>query len=67
MIRSVTRALVALLLPLAAAAQGRDFSKVTVQATRVAGNVYALKGAGGNIGVSAGEDGILLVDDQFSS
>lgn len=45
---------------------GRDLSKVEVKATKVSGNVYVLEGAGGNIGVSAGEDGILLIDDQFA-
>jgi cyclase len=50
----------------ASAAQGPDFSKVEVKATRVAGNIYMLEGAGGNIGVSAGPDGILIVDDQFA-
>ena len=43
-----------------------DFSKVEVKATKVAGNVYMLQGAGGNIGVSVGDDGILIVDDQFA-
>lgn len=51
---------------LPASAQDRDFSKVEVKATKVAGNVYMLEGAGGNIGVSAGSDGILIVDDQFA-
>jgi cyclase len=48
-----------------AAAQPRDFSKVEIKVIPVAGKVYMLEGAGGNIGVSVGEDGILLVDDQF--
>ena len=43
-----------------------DWSKVEIRATKVAGNVYVLQGAGGNIGVSVGEDGILIVDDQFA-
>ncbi len=43
-----------------------DFSKVEIKATKVAGNVYMLEGAGGNIGVSVGRDGILIVDDQFA-
>lgn len=59
-----------LCLAAAAAAQQRDFSKITIKVTPVAGNVYMLVGeggfAGGNIGVSAGEDGILIVDDQFA-
>ena len=43
-----------------------DLSKVEIKATKVAGNVYMLEGAGGNIGVSVGPDGILIVDDQFA-
>ena len=43
-----------------------DFSDVEVEATHVAGNVYMLTGRGGNIGVSAGPDGTLIVDDQFA-
>lgn len=43
-----------------------DFSKVEIKASKVAGNVYMLQGAGGNIGVSVGYDGILIVDDQFA-
>jgi len=49
----------------AALAQQRDLSKVEIKVTPVAGKVYMLEGAGGNIGASVGEDGILLVDDQF--
>ena len=47
-------------------AQQQDFSKVQIKATKVAGNVYMLEGSGGNIGVSVGADGILIVDDQFA-
>ena len=50
----------------AASAQQQDFSKVEIKTTKVSGNVYMLEGAGGNIGVSAGPDGILIVDDQFA-
>ena len=53
------------LLALPAAAQ-QDFSAVEVTAEHVSGVVHMLTGAGGNIGVSAGEDGILIVDDQFA-
>jgi len=49
-----------------AAAQDQDFSKVEIQLTRVAGNIYMLQGAGGNIGASVGEDGIVVVDDQYA-
>src|SRR6266850_391849 len=47
-------------------AQDQDFSKVQIIVTRVAGNVYMLQGEGGNIGASVGEDGIVVVDDQYA-
>lgn len=43
-----------------------DFSKVEVKATKVAGSVWMITGAGGNIGVSVGDDGIVLIDDQYA-
>src|SRR5580698_7525235 len=49
-----------------AATQEQDFSKVQMKVTKVAGNVYMLEGAGGNIGASVGEDGIVIVDDQYA-
>jgi cyclase len=57
--------LLSVLLAVSAVAQ-QDFSKVEIKATQVSGNVYMLEGAGGNIGVSVGPDGILIVDDQFA-
>jgi cyclase len=48
------------------AAQQQDFSKVEIKVIPVAGGIYMLEGAGGNIGVSAGSDGILIVDDQYA-
>jgi glyoxylase-like metal-dependent hydrolase (beta-lactamase superfamily II) len=51
------------------AQQEPDWSKIEIKAEKVAGSVHMLYGvggfAGGNIGVSVGEDGIVLVDDQF--
>jgi len=49
-----------------APAQQQDFSTVQIKAIHVAKNIYMLQGAGGNIGVSVGSDGILIVDDQFA-
>lgn len=46
-------------------AQG-NFDNVQIKATPVAKTVFMLEGAGGNIGVSAGPDGVLIVDDQFA-
>jgi glyoxylase-like metal-dependent hydrolase (beta-lactamase superfamily II) len=50
----------------AAFAQQQDFSKVEIKVTKVSGNVYMLEGAGGNIAASVGDDGIVIVDDQFA-
>lgn len=46
-------------------AQGR-FDKVTIETTKLTDNTYMLVGAGGNIGVSVGADGVLIIDDQFA-
>src|SRR5215831_3163300 len=49
-----------------ASAQQQDFSKVEIKVHKVAGNIYMLEGSGGNIGVSVGDDGIVIVDDQYA-
>jgi cyclase len=56
-----------LLLPgLALAQQPQDFSKVEIKVTKVSGNIYMLEGAGGNIAASLGDDGVLIVDTEYS-
>jgi cyclase len=55
-----------LCLQAAGARAQQDLSKVEIKATHVAGNIHMLEGSGGNIGVSVGADGILIVDDQFA-
>jgi glyoxylase-like metal-dependent hydrolase (beta-lactamase superfamily II) len=50
---------------LPAAAQ-QDFSKVEVKALKITDTTYMLTGAGGNIGLSVGEDAVFIVDDQFA-
>jgi cyclase len=49
-----------------AQAQEPNFDSVQVATVRVAGGVYMLTGAGGNIGVSVGDNGVFLVDDQYA-
>ena len=44
----------------------QDFSKVEIKVQKVSGTVYMLTGSGGNIGVSVGEDGVVIVDDQYA-
>lgn len=43
-----------------------DYSQVQIVPHQVRGNVYYLEGAGGNVGLSVGEDGIVMIDDQFA-
>jgi cyclase len=59
-------ALAAAALSFGAAAQQRNFDAVQVKTTKVAEGIYMLEGEGGNIGVSAGEDGVFLIDDEFA-
>lgn len=44
---------------------GWDLNKTEITAQAVTDNFYVLFGTGGNIGVSIGSDGVLIVDDQF--
>ncbi|MDQ3478520.1 MAG: MBL fold metallo-hydrolase [Pseudomonadota bacterium] len=57
---------VAALAATSAAAQDQDFSKVEIKVEKLAPGVAVLFGAGGNIGVSYGEDGNVIVDDQYA-
>src|SRR5215470_17673818 len=58
--------ILALSLAAPALAQPQDFSKVELKVRKVRDNVYMLSGAGGNIGVSVGDDGIVIIDDEFA-
>jgi len=57
--------LLVVLCALPAAAQG-DFSAVEIKAEKVADGIYTLTGRGGNLGLSVGEDGTYLIDDQYA-
>jgi cyclase len=52
--------------PAAAQQQEPDWSKVQIKASKVSGNIYMLEGQGGNIAASVGQDGIVIVDDEFA-
>jgi cyclase len=56
----------AMLAGMSASAQQQDFSQVVIETQKLAEGVYMLTGAGGNIGVCAGTDGTVVVDDQFA-
>jgi cyclase len=44
----------------------QNFDTIQVRAEKVAGSVWMLQGAGGNIGVSVGRDGVFMVDDEYA-
>lgn len=44
----------------------QNFDNVTIETTKLSDHVYMLVGAGGNIGISAGDDGVFIIDDQFA-
>lgn len=58
-------AVLLLTLALPALAQ-EDFSKVEIRAEKLSDSAYILTGAGGNIGLSVGEDAVFMIDDQFA-
>lgn len=45
---------------------GQDFDNIEITTNHVKNNIYYLEGSGGNIGVIVGDDGVLIVDDQFA-
>ena len=48
------------------AQQNVDWDAVEITSHHVAGTVHYLAGRGGNIGLSIGDDGVVMVDDQFA-
>lgn len=44
----------------------QDFSKVEVKTHKLNDTTYMLVGAGGNLGLSVGEDAVFVIDDQFA-
>ena len=48
------------------AATAQDFSKVEIRTEKLSETTYMLIGAGGNIGLSVGEDAVFVIDDQFA-
>jgi glyoxylase-like metal-dependent hydrolase (beta-lactamase superfamily II) len=51
---------------MSAGALAQDFSKVEIKTTKLGDTAYMMEGAGGNLGLSIGEDAVFLIDDQFA-
>jgi cyclase len=66
MLRTAALACALAFAPLTLRAQGPDFEKTQIRTEKVAEGVHVLMGAGGNIGVSSGPDGVFLIDDEYA-
>lgn len=55
-----------LLLFISASSNAQRFDNVEIKTTKLSDHTYMLEGAGGNIGVSVGKDGVFIIDDQFA-
>ena len=58
--------LFAALVAVPACLSAQNFDTVQVRTIKAGEGVYMLQGLGGNIGVSSGPDGVILVDDQYA-
>ncbi|MCH8811241.1 MAG: MBL fold metallo-hydrolase [Gemmatimonadetes bacterium] len=63
---SVTMSAALGLLVFPALGSAQNFDNIEIRAVPVTENIYMLQGSGGNIGVSIGDDGTIIVDDQFA-
>ncbi|HSG66773.1 MAG TPA: MBL fold metallo-hydrolase [Gammaproteobacteria bacterium] len=59
-------ALTASALPAALAQQNRDWGAIQVSPHQLTDKLYYLEGSGGHIGLLIGDDGIIMIDDQFA-
>ncbi len=66
MFRVFSTTIIAIYLSVAPACAQRDFSAVEINVSEVSDGIYMLEGAGGNMGLSVGDDGAFLIDDQFA-
>jgi len=55
-----------LIIGIGTCSDAQDFDKAQIRTEKVRGNIFLLTGPGGNIGVSAGEESVLLIDDEYA-
>ena len=59
-------AFVACALLIGGAQAQQNFDKVEIKTEKLSPTTFVLFGAGGNVGVSVGEDALFIVDDQYA-
>ena len=62
----LTAASLASLVALVPSLLAQEPEEVEIQTVEVTDSIHMLVGQGGNIGVSTGEDGVFMIDDQFA-
>ncbi len=63
--RTLVLASVLILGAVGMAAQQQNFDNIQVRSMHVQGKIWMLVGAGGNVTIQIGDDGVLVVDTQF--
>lgn len=56
----------ALILISASSSKAQEFSKIQVDSVKISDRIHILKGAGGNVGVFAGKDFVLMIDASYA-
>ena len=64
--RCVLLGLAGLAIGVVSAQEPVDWDAIDLRISHVAGNIHMLEGRGGNIGLSIGDDGVIMIDDQFA-
>jgi cyclase len=66
-LRSIPETLLAmLLLACSLTASAQNFDNIEIRSEKLSPSVYVLFGAGGNVGLSVGDDAVFIVDDQYA-
>ncbi len=56
----------ALIIILSTIVNAQDMDKVTIVTTELSSSIFMLEGRGGNIAFCKGDDGLFMIDDQFT-
>lgn len=65
-LKTLSLAAIALSAVAVSTVSAQDFSSVEIRTTQVSEGLYALQGAGGNLGLVVGDNGAFLIDDQYA-
>ena len=64
--KTISRLSIISCLLLSTSVKAQNFDDVTIETIKLSDHVYMLVGAGGNIGVSVGDDGVFVIDNQYA-